>query len=97
MNPLGMLNKLVCLPDSRELLRQRRLVLEPASLTCENDTVGVEDYRRMRAMARWQEWKGRLVDALYRRESALSQLQVGTSAYDHANDLLPARQSAQRL
>ena len=83
-----MLNKLVCLPDSRELLRQRRLVLEPASLTCENDTVGVEDYRRMRAMARWQEWKGRLVDALYRRESALSQLQVGTSAYDHANDLL---------
>lgn len=23
MNPLGMLNKLVCLPDSRELLRQR--------------------------------------------------------------------------
>ena len=88
MNPLGMLNKLVCLPDSRELLRQRRLVLEPASLTCENDTVGVEDYRRMRAMARWQEWKGRLVDALYRRESALSQLQVGTSAYDHANDLL---------
>ena len=88
MNPLGMLNKLVCLPDSRELLRQRRLVLEPASLTCKNDTVGVEDYRRMRAMARWQEWKGRLVDALYRRESALSQLQVGTSAYDHANDLL---------
>ena len=94
MNPLGMLNKLVYLPDSRELLRQRRLALEPASLTCENATVGVEDYRRMRAMARWQEWKGRLVDALYRRESALSQIQVGTSAYDRANDLLTRRVEA---
>ena len=88
MNPLGMLNKLVCLPDSRELLRQRRLVLESASLTCDNAAVGVEEYRRMRAMARWQEWKGRLVDALYRRESALSQLQVGTPAYERALSLI---------
>ncbi len=94
MNPLGMLNKLVYLPDSRELLRQRRLALEPTSLTCENTAVGAEDYRRMRAMARWQEWKGRLVDALYRRESALSQIQVGTSAYDRANDLLTRRVEA---
>ena len=94
MNPLGMLNKLVCLPDSRELLRQRRLVLEPSSLTCENDAVGVEEYRRMRAMARWQEWKGRLVDALYRRESALSQLQVGTPAYERASDLLTRQVNA---
>ncbi len=94
MNPLGMLNKLVCLPDSRELLRQRRLVLEPASLTCENAAVGVEEYRRMRAMARWQEWKGRLVDALYRRESALSQLQVGTPAYERASDLLTRQVNA---
>ena len=94
MNPLGMLNKLVYLPDSRELLRRRRLALEPVSLTCENATIGSEDYRRMRAMARWQEWKGRLVDALYRRESALSQIQVGTSAYDHANDLLTRRVEA---
>lgn len=94
MNPLGMLNKLVYLPDSRELLRRRRLALEPVSLTCENATIGSEDYRRMRAMARWQEWKGRLVDALYRRESALSQIQVDTSAYDHANDLLTRRVEA---
>ena len=94
MNPLGMLNKLVYLPDSRELLRRRRLALEPVSLTCENAAIGSEDYRRMRAMARWQEWKGRLVDALYRRESALSQIQVGTSAYDHANDLLTRRVEA---
>ena len=94
MNPLGMLNKLVCLPDSRELLRQRRLVLEPSSLTCENAAVGVEEYRRMRAMARWQEWKGRLVDALYRRESALSQLQVGTPAYERASDLLTRQVNA---
>lgn len=94
MSPLGMLNKLVYLPDSRELLRQNRLTLEPVSLTCENTAVPQEAYRRMRAMARWQEWKGRLVDALYRRESALSQLQAGSPAYDRANELLSKRVDA---
>lgn len=94
MSPLGMLNKLVYLPDSRELLRQHRLVLESVSLRCENASVSTEEYRRMRAMARCQEWKGRLVDALYRRESALSQIQVGVPAYDRANDLLTQRVDA---
>lgn len=91
MSPLGMLNKLVFLPDSRELLRQGRLELENFSVRCENAAVGEDTYRHMRAMARWQEWKGRLIDAMYRRESALSQMQVGTRAYDRADELLTHR------
>ncbi len=91
MGPLGMLNKLVFLPESHELLRQNRLMLEAVELRCENASVDEETYRRMRLMARWQEWKGRLIDALYRRESALSQMQPDTPAYQRACELLTRR------
>lgn len=91
MGPLGLINKLVYLPGSRELLRQNRLALEETSLQCEHTTVDAAEYGRMRALAALQEWKGRLIDALYREESALAQMQAGTPAYARAEGML-ARQ-----
>ncbi|MCI6377218.1 MAG: hypothetical protein MR842_05615 [Clostridiales bacterium] len=92
MGPLGLINKLVYLPGSRELLRQNRLALEETSLQCEHTTVDAAEYGRMRALAALQEWKGRLIDALYREESALAQMQPGTPAYARAEGML-ARQA----
>ena len=74
MSPAGSINKLVYLPDSRELLRQGRLEAEEAVIFCEKTTVPPEAYREMTALASLQEGKGRLVDALYRRESVLSEV-----------------------
>ncbi len=91
MGPMGILNKLVFLADSRELLRQKRLMPETLSVISENTTVDADGYRRMCEMAALQEWKGRLLDALYRRESALSQMQPATSAYKRADELLTRR------
>ena len=88
MSPLGMINKLVFLSESKELLRQRKLAPEEARLQCENTRVGTEDFRRMTALAALQEHKGKLVDAMYRRESALSQMQTGSRAYERARELL---------
>lgn len=77
MGPMGLLNKLTYLPDSREHLRQGRLREETFQLLVENTLVSPEDFLNMRALALWQEDKGRLTDAMYRRESALSQMQPG--------------------
>ncbi|MCI5957308.1 MAG: hypothetical protein MRZ54_10020 [Clostridiales bacterium] len=91
MGPLGLMNKLVYLPDSRELLRQNRLALEETALKCEHTAVDAAEYGRMRALAALQEWKGRLIDALYREASALEQMQAGTSAYACAEEMLAQR------
>ena len=45
----------------------------------------------MRELAEWQEHKGRLIDAMYRRESALNQTYYGARAYDRARDVLDSR------
>lgn len=74
MGPQGSINKLIYLQDSRELLRQGKLTIEEHHFRCENTAVSPKDYRAMTAMAALQEWKGRLVDALYRRESVLSEV-----------------------
>lgn len=91
MGPLGLLNKLVYLPDSREHLRQDRLREETIQLLVENTLVPPDKYLHMRVLARWQEAKGRLIDAMYRRESALSQMQPDTPAYNRALDMLNAQ------
>ena len=74
MGPQGSINKLVYLQGSRELLRQGKLTVEEHHFRCENTAVSPKEYRAMTAMAALQEWKGRLVDALYRRESVLSEV-----------------------
>ncbi len=94
MGPLGLMNKLVYLPDSRELLRQNRLALEETALKCEHTAVDAAEYGRMRALAALQEWKGRLIDALYREASALEQMQAGTPAYARAEEMLAQRTRA---
>ena len=93
-NPLGMLNRLVCLRDSQELLRQNRLAQEGASITCENTLTTFAQYRAMVVGATAQELKGRLIDAMYRRESALSQMQVDSRPYLRARELLDAKVEA---
>ncbi len=94
MSPLGMINKLVFLAESGELLRQHKLALEEARLECESLTASRQEYRAMMANAVLQEHKGKLIDAMYRRESALSQMQVGTRAYERAKQLLDERVNA---
>ena len=91
MGPMGLLNKLVYLPDSREHLRQDRLLEETVQVLVENAQISPEEYLHMRALALWQEEKGLLVDAMYRRESALSQMQPGTPDYSRALNLLDRR------
>lgn len=82
MSPLGSINKLVYLPGSRELLRQGKLAEEESHYLCVNTTAGPEKYRQMTAAALLQEKKGRLVDALYRRESVLSEVQELSPEYE---------------
>lgn len=94
MNPLGMIGQHVFLPDSRELIRQRKLAVEEMELTVENTAVSSENFRRSHAMAALQETKGRLVDAMYRREAALSQMAEGSRAYEKARALLNEKVSA---
>ena len=88
MNPLGMIGKQVFIPDSQELLRQRKLTLEEMTLTVENAFQPPEDYLRSMLQSLLQEYKGRLVDAMYRREAALSQMMEGTRAYGKARTSL---------
>ena len=82
MNPMGMIGRQVFIPDSRELLRQRKLVLEETALTVKNAFQTREAYLRGMLRGTLQEYKGRLVDAMYRREAALSQMIEGTRAYE---------------
>lgn len=91
MNPAGLLNKLVFLKNSADLLAKGRLTAESHTITCVNLRVAEEELLRMRALAEWQEHKGRLIDAMYRRESALNQMQPGSIAYGRAKDVLDAK------
>ncbi len=91
IGPLGMANRVVYLPNSRELISSGVLCAEEADFVCENGAVTPEDYRGMRSLAVLQELKGRLIDAMYRRESTLSRMQRGTSAYERAVEILDGR------
>ena len=91
LNPMGMINRIVYLENSAQLIQQGKLTLESHSITCENTRLPEEDLLRMRALAEWQEHKGRLIDAMYRREVSLSQMQPGTLAYERAGDILNAK------
>lgn len=95
LNPMGRLNRRVCLPHSAALIQQGKLALEQHTITCGDTRVDEETLLRMRALAEWQEHKGRLIDAMYRRETALGQMQPGSLSYARARDILDAR--VQRL
>ena len=88
MSPLGTINRLVYLPGSREWLRQGRLEEEEPLYRCANTAVSPEDYRQMTLMALLQERKGRLVDALYRRESVLGGVNEISPDYAQLRDLM---------
>lgn len=91
MNPCGTLNRLVYLPNSAALLEKGQLGEESHQISCKNNRVSEEEYLHMRMLAEWQEHKGRLIDAMYRRESALGQTYYGTRSYDRARDLLDSQ------
>ncbi len=91
LNPSGTLNRILWLPDTQHLLESGALKEEACALTCENTQVEEADFLRMRALAEWQEHKGRLIDAMHRRETALSQLQPGTLTYERSRDILNAK------
>lgn len=91
LNPMGIINKRVYLPNSAKLIQQGQLMLESHTITCENTRLPEDDLLRMRALAEWQEHKGRLIDAMYRREVSLLQMQAGTLAYERAKDILDAK------
>ena len=77
--------------DSREMIRQRKLTLETMAVTSENTALPPEEYRRSLALAILQEHKGRLVDAMYRRETALRQIDPDAPVYEKARQLLNER------
>lgn len=91
MSPSGELCRTLYLPGSAELLRQRKLSLEAHELPLVNTAVEWRVYARMLAQAALQEHKGKLVDALYRREAALSQLVPGSRGYEEFKAALDAR------
>ena len=91
LNPMGTLNRILWLADTPRLLETGALKEEACSLTCENTQVDEAEFLRMRALAEWQEHKGRLIDALYRRETTLAQLQPGTLTYERSRDILNAK------
>ncbi len=88
MNPEGALSHLVYLPQSAALLARGQLGEEPSGLTLKNDHVDEDEYLHMREVAEWQEHKGRLIDAMYRRETALRQFAPGSVAYERVRDML---------
>jgi len=87
LSPQGGPNRLVFLMDSQQLIRDKRLSEEPCPVTCINTRVEEADYLRMLQLAQWQEYRGRLIDAMRQRERALAQLTPGTPAYDHALEM----------
>lgn len=91
MGPKGIIGRQVYIADSREMIRQRKLTLEELPLTCDNLTLPPAEYRRSLMLAVLQEHKGRLVDAMYRRETVLSQINMDTPAYEKACELLNDR------
>ncbi len=88
MNLHGMIGKQVFIHDSRELLRQRKLALEDIDLAVKNTTLAPQEYARAMLLCALQEYKGNLVDAMYRREAALSQMAEGTASYEKAKTAL---------
>ncbi len=90
VGPMGMVGKLVYLPDSRECLRSGRMAQENVRLACVNTRVAPDRYHRMLRQAERQEQKGLLLDALYRRKSALGQLDPTQSGYREARKALDA-------
>lgn len=91
LNPMGTLNRIIWLADTTGLLADGALKEEACSLTCENTRVDEEPFLRMRALAEWQEHRGRLIDAMYRRETTLSQLEPGSLTYERSRDILNAK------
>ena len=91
MGPRGILGRQVYIADSREMIRQRKLTLETMAVTSENTALPPEEYRRSLALAILQEHKGRLVDAMYRRETALRQIDPDAPVYEKARQLLNER------
>lgn len=91
MGPQGTIGRHVYIADSREMLRQRKLALEEMSVTVENTALPPAEYRKAVLLAVLQEHKGRLVDAMYRRETVLSQIETGTPVYEKAAQLLGER------
>lgn len=91
MNRSGFISRLIYLPQSAALIRDGRLTLETRIITCENTRISEADALRMRIRAECQEHKGRLINALYQRESVLGRMRPGTLAYDQARGLLDAR------
>jgi hypothetical protein len=81
----------ICVPNSREQVRRRGMTIEKCSFTVGNLPVKPERYRRMLTLAVLQEHKGRLVDALYRREIALRLIDTESPTYEKAHVLLIKR------
>lgn len=88
MSPQGTINKLIYIPGSSELLRQGKLTRENDRVHCENIMVAPAAYREMTALASLQETKGRLVDALYRRESVLGGVPAASPEYPQVHALM---------
>lgn len=91
MGPQGKIGRQVYITDSREMIRQRKLVVEEITLETANLTLPPAEYRRSLALAVLQEHKGRLVDAMYRRETALRQIDPETPVFAKASQLLTER------
>ncbi len=91
----GAAGTVVYVEDSREMIRQRKLTLEKAALSLANRLVPPREYSRMLALAILQEHKGRLIDALYRRETAYRNDTRETPAWQKTEKLLSVQ--AERL
>jgi len=91
LNPMGTLNRIIWLADTPGLFADGALKEEACNLSCENTKVDEEAFLRMRALAEWQEHKGRLIDAMYRRETTLAQLEPGSLTYERSRDILNAK------
>ena len=91
MGPRGKIGRQVYIADSREMIRQRKLAVEEITLDTANLTLPPAEYRRCLALAVLQEHKGRLVDAMYRRETALRQIDPETPVFAKASQLLTDR------
>ena len=91
LNPMGTLNRVIWLANTPGLLADGALKEEACSLNCENTKVDEDEFLRMRALAEWQEHRGRLIDAMYRRETTLARLEPGSLTYERSRDLLNAK------
>ncbi|MEA4999378.1 MAG: hypothetical protein VB087_08340 [Candidatus Limiplasma sp.] len=91
LGPKGIIGRHVYLADSREMIRQRKLVLEDAAMSVHQTQLSAAEYARAAALAILQEHKGRLVDAMYRRETALSQMDADAPLYAKASQLMAER------